>query len=56
MSDNTYNPNLQGSDSMPSDYCDKPVADDTAKDVQQARDAVRLHKIANDLAERGNRR
>jgi hypothetical protein len=55
MADN-YDPNKLGSDTMPSEYCDKPIADDTAKDVQQAREAVRQHKIVNDLAERGNRR
>jgi len=56
MSDNNYNPNLQGSNSMPSSDCDAPVSNDTANDVQKARDAVKLHKVVNDLAERGNRR
>jgi hypothetical protein len=55
MTDN-YNPHLQGSDTMPSSDCDAPVANETAKDVQQAREAVRMHKEANALAERGNRK
>ena len=55
MSDSTDNPHLQGSDTMPSSNCDAPIAKETAKDVQTARDAVRLHKIANDLAEKGHK-
>jgi hypothetical protein len=54
MADNNYNPHLQGSDTLPSEYCDAPVANETAKDVQTAREAVRLHKEANALAEKGH--
>jgi hypothetical protein len=54
MSDN-YNPHAQGSDTMPSSNCDAPIANDTAKAVQTAREAIRLHKIANDLAEKGHK-
>jgi hypothetical protein len=56
MADNNYNPHLQGSDTLPSSNCDASVAKETAADVAKAREAVRLHKIANSLAERGNRK
>ena len=36
---------------MPSQYCDAPIAKETAKDVATAREAIRLHKEANALAE-----
>jgi len=39
---------------MPSEYCDAPVAKETAKDVGTAREAVRLNKEANALAEKGH--
>jgi len=55
MADDTYNPNNLGSDAMPSSDCDAPIANDTAKDVQTAREAIRLHKVANDLAEKGRK-
>ena len=51
----TYNPHALGSDTMPSSDCDAPIANETAKDVQTARDAIRLHKIANELADRSER-
>ena len=51
----TYNPHALGSDTMPSSDCDAPIANETAKDVQTARDAIRLHKIANELADRSGR-
>jgi hypothetical protein len=55
MADNNYNPHLQGSDTMPSDACDAPVARETAQDVQRARTAVELHDIANKLADRSGK-
>jgi hypothetical protein len=54
MADNNYDPNALGSDTMPSEYCDAPVAKETAKDVAQTREAVRLHQEANALAEKGH--
>ncbi len=51
----SYNPHAQGSDTLPSEYCDTPIANETAKDVETAREAIRLHKIANDLAEKGRK-
>jgi len=54
MTDN-YNPHAQGSDTMPSSDCDPAVAKDAAKDVQTAREAIRLHKIVNSLAEKGHK-
>ncbi len=50
-----YNPHAQGSDTMPSSDCDAPIAKDTAKDVQGAREAIRLHEAANRLADRSGK-
>ena len=53
MSD-TYDPNAQGSDTLPASGCDAPIGKDTARDVQTAREASRLHSEANKLAEKGH--
>jgi hypothetical protein len=54
MSD-SYNKNLQGTDSLPTRGCDAPIAKDTARDVETAREANRLHDAANRLAEKGHK-
>lgn len=55
MADSNYDPNRLGSDTLPSANCDAPVARETAQDVKTAREAIRLHKIVNDLAEKGHK-
>ena len=49
----TYDKNAQGSDTLPASGCDAPIAEDTARDVQTAREASRLHREADRLAEKG---
>ncbi len=51
----TYDPTLQGSDTMPAPRCDAPVAADTARDVETAREASRLIREADKLAEKGHK-
>jgi hypothetical protein len=53
--DSTYNPNYQGSNTDPSPACDGPIAADTRKVLETAREACRLHEIANRLADRSGR-
>ena len=50
-----YNPHLQGSDTDAAPGCDAPMAAETQKDLDTAREAVRLHRVANDLAEKGHK-
>lgn len=50
-----YNPHVQGSDTDPSPNCDASVAADTQKDLDRAREAVRLHDLANKAADRSGR-
>ena len=53
MSD--YDKNAQGSDTLPATGCDRPVAADTARDVETAREASRLIREADKLAEKGRK-
>jgi hypothetical protein len=50
-----YDPHLQGSDTLPAPGCDAPIARDTARDVETAREANRLHDEANKLADRSGK-
>jgi hypothetical protein len=49
-----YKRTRQGSDHLPDRST--PERNEAANDVERAREADRLHKAANDLAERGNRK
>jgi hypothetical protein len=45
-------PNYLGSNTEPSPNCDGPIAADAKRDLETAREACRLHDIANRLADR----
>jgi hypothetical protein len=49
-----YNPHNLGTDHLPDSST--PERAETARDVERARKANRLHDAANKLAERGNRK
>jgi hypothetical protein len=49
----SYDDKAQGSDTLPAPGCDAPIAEDTAKDVQTAREASHLHREADVVAEKG---
>jgi hypothetical protein len=51
-----YNQYLQGSDTDPGPGCDAPEAADTQRDLDVAREADRLMKVANDLADHSQRK
>ena len=50
----TYDNKAQGSDTLPAPGCDAPIAKDTARVVETAREASRLHREADKLAEKGH--
>jgi len=52
---NKYDPNRQGSDTMPAPGCDSPVAEDTRQAVERARRACEIHEKVNKLAERSEK-